>query len=140
MRRFFRRKNFLPKIHRLMRRQEHKKQYADDVIVLNEAAKSDREYSDTSSPHLMPIALPPGSEEITRLETGRIAIFEGVRRGFAAAYDALVEDPSERGRGAIVAKECFPDEIMDYSPLDIDGRDESAFAVYLREMEKTNGP
>ena len=41
----------------------------------------------------MPIALPPNSPEVGRLETYREKIFV-VRRGLARAYDALVEDPS----------------------------------------------
>ena len=133
MRRFFLRKNKLPGIYSRMRRQEHKKVYAEDVIVLNEAATSERNYRDTSSPHLLPIALPPGSPEITRLETDRKTILEGVRRGFARAYDALVEDPKERGRGVIVAKECFPDVILNYDPLKIVSPGTSAFENFVRE-------
>ena len=129
--RFFMRKNKLPNMWQRMRRHLHKKLYAEDVITLNEAAWDDRDPHDTSSPHLMAIALPPGSPEVTRLETGRQAIFEGVRRGFARAYDALVEDPAERGRGEIVAKEYFPDEIMEYDPLEID-TPKSAFDKVLR--------
>jgi hypothetical protein len=58
-----------------------------------------------------------------------------MRSGFARAYDCLVEDPSERGRGEAVAREFFPDEILDYDPLEIEGSDpfESAFAAYLRQ-------
>jgi predicted acylesterase/phospholipase RssA len=131
--RYFMRKNNLPGIFNRVRRQFHKKLYAKNVIELNEAAYSERDYKDMSSPHYMAVALPPGSEEVTRLEVGRQAIFDGVRRGFARAYDALVEDPAERGRGAIVAKEYFPDEIMDYDPTEIATSDESAFATYLAQ-------
>lgn len=133
MKRFFIRKNKFPNIYKHIRMQLHKKIYAEDIIKLNEASKSERDYKDTSMPHLMPIAIPPGSEEITRLETGREAIFNGVRLGFARAYDALVEDPSERGKGMAVAKYCFPDEILDYNPLDIDNKSKSAFGLYLDE-------
>jgi predicted acylesterase/phospholipase RssA len=134
-RRFFLRKNRLPNMFKRLKMQLHKKVYAEGVIELNEAARDDRDYLDTSAPHLMTIALEPGSKEISRLETGRAAIFDGMRRGFARAYDCLVEDPSERGRGMIVAKEFFPDEILDYDPLEIEGGDlfESAFATYLRQ-------
>uniref|UniRef100_A0A7S2KR00 PNPLA domain-containing protein n=1 Tax=Leptocylindrus danicus TaxID=163516 RepID=A0A7S2KR00_9STRA len=135
MRRFFVRKNRLPHIFRYMRKQYHKKLYAEDILVLNEKAKDlSRDFKDTSSPHIATVALSPGSEEITRLETSRRAIFEGVRRGFARAYDALVEDPAQRGMGAQVAKEYFPDEILNYDPDDIDSRDESAFATYLTKV------
>lgn len=132
-RRFFLRKNRLPNMFKRLKMQLHKKLYAEEVIELNEAAKSRRDYTDTSAPHLMTIALPPGSEEVTRLETGREAIFEGIRRGFARAYDCLVEDPAERGRGAVVAKEYFPDEILDYDPNDYAKTNESAFSLYLQE-------
>lgn len=134
-RRFFLRKNRLPNMFHRLRMQLHKKIYAEGIIELNEAAKDDRDYLDTSAPHLMTIALEPGSKEISRLETGRAAIFDGMRRGFARAYDCLVEDPSERGRGAIVARQFFPDEILDYDPLDVQGADpfESAFSAYLRQ-------
>lgn len=128
LRRFFLRKNTLPNIYRRMRRQEHKHLYANDVIVLNDAVNHDtRGYTDTSSPHLLPIALPPGSPEISRLETGRDEILLGVRRGFARAYDALVLDPKERGRGMAVAMKCFPDTILNTT-----NKGSSAFEVYMR--------
>jgi predicted acylesterase/phospholipase RssA len=132
-RRFFMRKNKLPGVFKRMSQHLHKKLYAKNVLELNEAAHSDRDYRDTSQPHRLALALPPGSEEVGKLEIGREAIFAGVRRGFARTYDALVEDPAERGRGHIVAKQYFPDEIMDYDPRDIDRVDESAFSVYMEE-------
>mmetsp|Transcript_7264 Transcript_7264/g.18436 ORF Transcript_7264/g.18436 Transcript_7264/m.18436 type:complete len:640 (+) Transcript_7264:93-2012(+) len=140
-RRFFLRKNKLPRIYEFFRRQLHKKLYAEDMIILNEGAKSNRDPFDAAkneegkvaNPHLMTVAAPPGSAEVTRLETGREAIFEGFRRGFARAYDCLVEDPAERGRGTQVAKEFFPDEILDYNPTEIHDTQESAFDVYLRK-------
>ena len=64
----------------------------------------------------MVIALEPGSEEVSHLETSREGIFKGVRQGFARAYDALVEDPSMRGKGHEMALRYFPDEILDYDP------------------------
>lgn len=136
IKRFFMRKNHLPNMWQRMRKHLHKKRYAEDVITLNEAAWDDRNYTDTSSPHLLAIAMPPGSDEISRLETGREEILNGVRRGFARAYDALVEDPSERGRGEIVAKQFFPDEILDYDPNDIYAPQRSAFEVFLRRSGK----
>eukprot|EP00566_Odontella_aurita_P005970 CAMPEP_0113532538 /NCGR_PEP_ID=MMETSP0015_2-20120614/4115_1 /TAXON_ID=2838 /ORGANISM="Odontella" /LENGTH=573 /DNA_ID=CAMNT_0000431511 /DNA_START=413 /DNA_END=2134 /DNA_ORIENTATION=+ /assembly_acc=CAM_ASM_000160 len=135
MKRFFLRKNELGKSYEYMRTHQHKKLYASSVIELNEAAHDFRDHTDTSAPHIMPIALPPGSEEITRLETGRREIFEGVRRGFARAYDAFVEDPSERGRGELVAREYFPDAILDYEPHEFENKLESAFAVFLKKKE-----
>jgi hypothetical protein len=114
-----------------MRQAQHKKIYAKQVLELNEACQDDG--SDTRSARVMAIAVPPGSPEVTRLESRRSAIFDGVRRGFARAYDSLVEDPNERGRGAIVAKQVLPDEILDYNPLSIDA-DGSAFAHFLKEQ------
>ena len=136
MRRFFLRKNKLKNIYKYMRSHRHKKQYAEDVITLNEAAKDcDRDYLDKSAPHLMPIAIAPGFPEISRLETRREEIFEGVRRGFARTYDAFVEDPNERGRGYEVAKQYFPDEILNYNPLEIHPSDDSssAFETYIKQ-------
>lgn len=129
--RFFLRKNNLPHQFQRMKMHLHKKIYGEDVIRLNNEAFSERDSQDTSQPHLMAIAVPPGSPEVARLEVGRQAIFDGIRRGFARAYDCLVEDPAERGKGEEVAKRYFPDEILDYDPLDIDETNESAFAAYM---------
>jgi predicted acylesterase/phospholipase RssA len=134
-RRFFGRKNKLPKILSYMKKGLHKMLYARDVLALNEHAKDmERDYTDTSKPHVVTIAVPPDSPEVSRLETSREAIFEGVRRGFARAYDALVEDPAERGKGKEVAKQFFPDEILNYNPLTIDPTAESAFEVHLKRI------
>jgi predicted acylesterase/phospholipase RssA len=133
VKRFFMRKNNLPNMWERMRKHLHKKRYAEDVITLNEAAWDDRDPMDVSSPHLMAIAMPPGSEEISKLETRREEILNGVRRGFARAYDALVEDPLQRGRGAIIAKEFFPDEILNYDPSNFNNSQQSAFEVFLRK-------
>ncbi|GKY96086.1 hypothetical protein MPSEU_000568700 [Mayamaea pseudoterrestris] len=132
-RRFFLRKNWLPRIFNRLKMQLHKKLYAEDVIRLNEHANSSRNYMDLSEPHLMAMAMPPGSPEVSRLENDRRTIFFGIRRGFARAYDCLVEDSEERGQGAEVAKIVFPDEILDYDPQFFGASKESAFAVYLRE-------
>ena len=141
--RFFLRKNKLPKIYRRLRRQAHKRLYAKNILELNEAATKEDDGLDCNSSSLPPtltIAIPPGIDEITRLETNREAIFEGVRNGFARAYDTLVEDPNDRGNGCEIAKLYFPDEILDYSPeemlehIDGDNNDNthrSAFATYL---------
>jgi predicted acylesterase/phospholipase RssA len=136
IRRFLLRKNRLRKAYEYMKRHLHKKRYAEQVIELNEGASDvHRPYSDTSRPHLLPIAVPPGSPEVPKLETGREAIFEGVRRGFARCYDALVEDPNERGRGAELARKVFPDDILLYDPLIFTSKTESAYEVYLKQTE-----
>lgn len=133
--RFFQRKNNLSHQFERMKMHLHKKIYGANIIQLNDATYSLRDCYDTSEPHLMTVAIPPGSEEISRLEVGRKAIFEGLRRGFARAYDCLVDDPNERGRGAIVALQYFPDEILEYDPLIMDAHStdmESAFDAYMR--------
>jgi len=133
VRRFFLRKNRFRKVYEYMIKGFHKRRYAEQVLELNEAAKDmDRPYTDTDKPHLLPIAAPPGSAEVTRLETGREPIFEGVRRGFARCYDALVEDPEQRGKGAEVAKQVFPDDILNYDPLQFTSTTESSYEVYLK--------
>lgn len=117
-----------------MRQHMHKKLYGTDILRLNEAAYSKRDLMDLSEPHLMAIAMPPGSPEVVRLETGREAIFQGIRRGFARAYDCFVEDPKERGRGETVAQEYFPDEILSYCPRELSHvTNESAFEYHLRQ-------
>jgi predicted acylesterase/phospholipase RssA len=133
--RYFQRKNKLPRIFDYMRKGLHKMLYAQDVLTLNDKAKDmSREFTDISDPHIMTIAVPPGSPEIGRLESRRLVIFDGVRRGFARAYDALVEDPKERGKGNEVARRFFPDEILNYDPQQISTKDNtSAFEVYLTE-------
>mmetsp|Transcript_4836 Transcript_4836/g.7291 ORF Transcript_4836/g.7291 Transcript_4836/m.7291 type:complete len:583 (-) Transcript_4836:1323-3071(-) len=133
-RRFFRKKNKLRHIYDYMRRHGHKKLYAELVLELNEATHKGEDGDD--GVNMMAIAVPPGSPEVTRLETRREVIFDGVRRGFARAYDALVEDPNERGRGAEVAKQVLPDEILDYDPLEIDAKGVSAFEYYLKQKEE----
>jgi predicted acylesterase/phospholipase RssA len=133
--RFFQRKNQLSHQYRRMQMHLHKKIYGEDIIRLNEDAYNVRDCYDTQQPHLLTIAVPPGSPEVGRLEVRRQFIFDGLRRGFARAYDCLVDDPNERGRGLEVAQQYFPDEILDYDPLLMDLHSlekESAFATYMR--------
>jgi predicted acylesterase/phospholipase RssA len=141
--RFFLRKNKLPRIYDRLKKQLHKKLYAKSVLELNEAARegSDGALSSSSSPlpPTLTVAIPGHIAEVPRLEVGREAIFEGVRDGFARAYDTLVEDPSERGKGYEVAKKYFPDEILDYEPHEMlslqkeqgSSHQKSAFETYL---------
>jgi hypothetical protein len=120
-RRFFLRKNHFPGMFkRIQHEQEHQRIYAKSIIELNErAAVVDGKNGDKNKNYVVTVALGPESNEVSHLETSREAIFEGVRSGFARAYDALVEDPSLRGQGHKVAKEYFPDEIMDYDSEEI---------------------
>lgn len=137
VRRFLLRKNKLKKTYEYMKKHLHKKLYAAQVIELNEGANDmSRPFSDTSKPHLLPIAVPPGSPEVTKLETGREAIFDGVRRGFARCYDALVEDPEQRGKGMEIAREVFPDDILNYDPLVYTSKTDSAYDTYLKSQQK----
>ncbi|KAL3917854.1 MAG: hypothetical protein SGILL_004516 [Bacillariaceae sp.] len=126
--RFLLRKARLPNIYRYLRQQRHKRLYARSVLELNEAARPN---TTSILPPTLTVALSEENSEVARLESRREAIFEGVRNGFARAYDALVEDPAERGKGHKVAMEFFPDEIMDYEPSEIAPSSSSAFKTYL---------
>ena len=90
----------------------HKLIYAEDVLILNDANRDFSDYAAqgagatcgatagaTCGARLFAIALPAGSPEVKRMETSREAIFDSVRRGFAAAYDALVLDPEMKVHG-----------------------------------------
>ena len=120
--RFFRRKNpSLRHQYRRMRRGLHKKRYAESILKLNQESTSTRDPWDTTTqdqPHLLSIALTPGSPEVGRLEVDRETIYMNMRRGFARAYDCLVEDPALRGRGMEEAEQYFTDEILAYDPRD----------------------
>jgi hypothetical protein len=133
--RFFKKKNRLDRIYKYMRTHQQKKLYAELVLELNEATRGEGDKK-----NMMAIAVPAGSPEITRLETRREAIFDGVRRGFARAYDALVEDQNERGRGMEVAMQVLPDEILNYDPLEIDSGNMSAFEYYLKQKRDNGEP
>jgi hypothetical protein len=126
--RFFLRKNKLPKMFRHLIQQRHKRLYAHSVLELNDAAQPG---TTSTLPPTLTVALSPEYSEIARLESRREAIFEGVRSGFARAYDALVEDPAERGKGLEVAKRYFPDEILEYSPGEISVSSSSGFETFL---------
>eukprot|EP00531_Pseudo-nitzschia_arenysensis_P018085 CAMPEP_0116135554 /NCGR_PEP_ID=MMETSP0329-20121206/11249_1 /TAXON_ID=697910 /ORGANISM="Pseudo-nitzschia arenysensis, Strain B593" /LENGTH=574 /DNA_ID=CAMNT_0003630355 /DNA_START=161 /DNA_END=1885 /DNA_ORIENTATION=+ len=135
--RFFLRKNKLSKIYERLTKQLHKRLYAKNVLELNEAAKLS---PDSKLPPTLTIAIPATIPEVPRLEVGRKAIFEGVRDGFARAYDTLVEDPALRGKGYEMAKQYFPDEILDYDPHEmlalqkqLGQEGKSAFETYLEQ-------
>jgi len=78
-----------------IRMQYHKLIYAEDVLILNEA---NRDFAPIlqGGARLYGVAKPAGRPEIGRLETSREAIINGIRDGFAAAYDSLVLDPALR--------------------------------------------
>jgi len=112
--RFFQRKLRIPELLHWMTNMMHKLVYAEDILILNEANKSPDVLP--RGAQLLGIALPPGVPEISRLETSRSNIYNGVREGFAAAYDMLVLDPNERGKGEEVALQVYPDEIIEQTP------------------------
>lgn len=96
MRRFFGRKLKLPRIERWMINQFHKLIYAEDILRIN---RDNRNYEPLDSPNaakLYGVALPEGIEEVSRMETSRDVILENIKHGFAAAYDALIDDPQLR--------------------------------------------
>lgn len=98
MLRFFAKKLKMQSILSWMSNQLHKLVYAEDILRLNEA---NRKFDDKGAePKLFCVALPPGVPEVKRFETSRRVIFENVRDGFAAAYDALVIDPSQKVRSS----------------------------------------
>eukprot|EP00934_Nitzschia_sp_Nitz4_P003407 Nitzschia sp. Nitz4//scaffold166_size90379//7618//10428//NITZ4_005045-RA/size90379-processed-gene-0.51-mRNA-1//-1//CDS//3329538160//3397//frame0 len=76
--RYLLRKNNLPNMYDQLVSQKHKKLYAREVLDLNQEACSQRDVKDTSAPHALTIALPPGSPEIARLENDRATIFDGI--------------------------------------------------------------
>ena len=145
MRRFFKRKNDLPEMYDHMRDGVNRRIYAEDILRLNRAsarldgdgdaaaaaaaaaasARGDGDVDDdawlAAADAAVMCAIAPRADDarVGRLETDRAAIFEGVRVGFAAAYDALVlgVDPSRAGEGAAVAREVFPDSILDRNPF-----------------------
>ena len=117
-----------------MHNQFHKLIYAQDILLLNEenqrydsSSSSSSSYARTQwASHPLPfdlrdrrlfaIALPPNVPEVKRFETSRAVIFDNVRLGFAAAYDALVEDRTLVGQGYEIAKSIWPDSILDSPP------------------------
>lgn len=85
--------------------QYHKLIYAEDVLILNSANRDhspitissiSSSSSQGTTARLYGVAKPASMPEIGRLETSREAIFNGMRDGFAAAYDGLVLDPALR--------------------------------------------
>jgi hypothetical protein len=122
-----------------MRRHLHKKLYAKQVIKLNKGARDvDRPYLDTSRPHLLPIAMPPGLPKVPKMETGREAIFWGVRRGFTRAYDTLVEDPGQRERYRNCGT-CVPQQYSELRPPDLHLADGICLQDISQKQSKEEG-
>ncbi|GMH83696.1 hypothetical protein TL16_g09687 [Triparma laevis f. inornata] len=110
MRKYFKNKLKAKRVYDYVKRQRHKRIYAEDVILLNKKNKEVERFEGEAS--ILTVALAKGEKEIGRSEIGREEIFNGVRKGFAAAYDALVFEEEEVGKGWEVACRVFPDEIL----------------------------
>jgi len=101
-----------------MTRFDHLKQYAADLLLLNEGshAKAGREegvYVPDGKGggrvvHLLPVAPPLGTTEVDTLDSSREALRRGLKDGFAAAWN-LMAPPElvEAHSGERVAKELF---------------------------------
>eukprot|EP00960_Hanusia_phi_P071502 767569-Hanusia_phi.AAC.3 len=115
MEHFFLRRYQLPNIYDYLVTQQHKRTYARDILLLNDAAHNPR----ANSPQLLAIALGGNSSEIGRLECRREAIFQGVCDGYRSAWKAL--HPAADGMGAEVMPEdavaaAFPRAIVEETP------------------------
>merc|ERR1711988_788390 len=136
-RRFFTRKNELPGMAEWMENQNHKKIYAEDILLLNAKERvpvGDGEFCNSSilindqnskeeddkyetfyqsdDIKLMAVACPAETPEVKRLELDRQVLLEGCRNGFAAAYDALVIDSEMIGKGREIANKIFHDNLQ----------------------------
>eukprot|EP01032_Pedospumella_encystans_P010127 gene10127-11864_t len=114
--RFFGNKQNLPSMVNWMHNQYHKLIYAEDMLVLNAA---NRDFSEIIPGTARLYAIANAAEacpEVNRLETSRAVIFEAVRCSFASAYDALVLNPSDRGKGYEIARTIWPDSILSEPP------------------------
>ena len=115
MRKYFKNKLRAKRVYDYVKKQRHKRIDAEDVIFLNKKNKETERREGEAS--ILTVALAKGEKEIGRSEIGREEIFNGVRRGFAAAYDALVFEEREVGKGWEAACRVFPEEILNsYDP------------------------
>jgi hypothetical protein len=118
MSRYFGRKQGMPDLVSWMHNQYHKLVYAEDILLLN-AFHNEINPID-GGPKVVCIALPAGTvPEVKRFETSRAVIFNSVRQGFAAAFDVLTTDTNMVGKGWEVAKEVYPESIMNDLPAHI---------------------
>ena len=102
-----------------MTRFDHLKQYAADLLLLNEGshAKAGEDEEGVYVPdgkgggravHLLPVAPPLGTAEVDTLDSSKEALRKGLKDGFAAAWD-LMAPPElvEAHPGGRVASELF---------------------------------
>jgi len=148
--RYFGRKLGKDRIADYMVSNKNRIRYVEDILRLNRATKqpplhartpgafkphltlSDEETSpdpvEAEFPHALAVAMPGSHAEVTKVEQSRRAVFDGVRAGFACAYDVLTDPggeatggdgvkPLEATAGGRAALEIFPDSLLD-SPED----------------------
>ena len=81
-----------------------------------------KQRDDWKSAHLFPLKVPAGTPELKTLEQDRDTVLEGVRGGFATAFDVLapvIGLDVGKTTGSDVAKMLFPDDcLMDGSILE----------------------
>jgi hypothetical protein len=146
MKRYFGRKLGKNRIVDYMVSVKNRIRYVEDILRLNSATTSPPtqertpgafkpvlSLSDEGSgidpiesefPHALAIAMPGSHTEVTKTEQSRLAVFAGVRTGFACAYDVLMdpggeltggdgEKPLEATVGGRAALETFPDSLLE---------------------------
>jgi predicted acylesterase/phospholipase RssA len=103
--RFFHRKMRMPHMYRHMREQRHRRRYAEDLLLLNEASAKLLPNESVTIPwgvdepagpgcgvRMLQVALQPGggrAPEVSNLQTDPGEIFHAVRCGFARAHEVL---------------------------------------------------
>ncbi len=101
-------------------RLDHLRQYAADLLLLNEGAQAKEEgvfVPDSKGTgggrrvHLLPVAPPAGTSEVETLDASKKALCRGLKDGFSAAWDALApEGLAEEYPGAEIAAQLFDAE------------------------------
>ena len=96
---------------------------AEDMLILNEASEcrcdnitasvasvssSNVTEDDGPGAAIYSIALPDGATGVRRLELSQHKLFNGVRDGYAAAYDVM----SDSGNGTLRARVLWPDTLL----------------------------
>jgi predicted patatin/cPLA2 family phospholipase len=153
--RYFGRKLGKDRIVDYMVNSRNRIRYIEDILRLNHATKnpsskertpgafkpvltlSDEESGlhpvEAEFPHALAIAMPASHKEVTKVEQARATVFEGVRAGFACAYDVLMDPggeltggdgvkPLEETAGGRAAMETFPDSLLEMpeDPVGVD--------------------
>ena len=102
-----------------MIRLDHIKQYAEDLLILNEGSASrdgvlvpPNGKGGGRRVHLLPVAPPATCAEVDTLASSRSELVRGLKDGFSQAWDILGGDLTYRFPGNVVADQLFdvPDE------------------------------